>query len=33
MIRKIDLREYLDQFEVLEQEVGGIDFSVWKIKL
>ena len=29
--RQVDLKQFEDQFEIQNVEVGGIDFSVWKI--
>ena len=31
IVRKVDTSQFLDQFEIIKEEVGGIDFSVWKI--
>jgi len=31
--RKVDLNQFKDQFNVVKVEIGGIDFSVWKIQL
>ena len=29
--RKLDIKQFEDQFEILKVEIGGIDFSVWKV--
>jgi hypothetical protein len=31
IVRKVKLAEFQEQFEILNAEVGGIDFSVWKV--
>ena len=31
--RGIDIENYVEQFEITKEEVGGIDFSVWKIQM
>ncbi len=31
--RRLDVRQFEDQFEILNVQVGGIDFSVWKVNL
>lgn len=33
MKRGIDIANYIGQFEIIKEEVGGIDFSVWKIQM
>jgi hypothetical protein len=31
--RDINIHQYSDQFNIYSVEVGGIDFSVWKVTL
>lgn len=33
MRKSFNFKQFQDQFEVQKVEVGGIDFSVWKIQL
>ena len=33
MKREVNVEQFMGQFDIIKTEVGGIDFSVWKIQL